>query len=650
MVPRLSLLAKFSLLALVCVAGLGVALFVALRGDIRDRELETAREKATTLAVGVSVDLLTVEELNEGLDLRTLVAMDRAIEEHRAAGEIVAAKVFDRSGRLAYSAERDQIGEDGGEHVQQALEGHVVAELEAEESEHVKELGGGLYEVYVPLRFSRDGPPDGAFEIYLPYGPVAAQIERDTRELVPVLAGGLVLLWLMLFPIVARASRTLRLHAKDSRHQALHDDLTGIANRRQLLARLEQDIEGERPFALLMLDLDRFKEVNDALGHSHGDRLLCEVAARLGGTVRHGDLLARLGGDEFALLVADAGDAATGLELAERVSTALHEEFVVGGVPLFVEASIGVAVYPGHGQTAEALLQAADIAMYAAKRAGTSCEAYDPERDRRGPDQVARLGELRRAIEHNELVLHYQPKLDLRTGRVSGVEALVRWSHPERGLIPPGDFLPLAEHTGLIVPLTTWVLDTALAQCRVWSDAGIELPVAVNVSERSLLDPLFPDHVAGLLAAHELGGEWLQLELTERSLIGDLRVAAGVVEGLHAIGVSISVDDFGTGYSSLSRLRDLPINELKIDRSFVTDLDEGGQGAAIVRSVIDLGHHLGLEVVAEGVETAETLGELRELGCDAAQGFVLLRPADADSITPWLLASGQPDDLSTTAH
>ena len=640
MVRRLSLLAKFSLLAFVCVAGLGVALFVALRGDIRDRELETARQTARNLAVGVSVDLLTVEELDAGLDLRTLAAMDEAIEGHRVAGELVTAKVFDRKGRLAYAAEREQIGEDGGEHVRQALQGQVIAELEAEESEHVEELGGGLYEVYVPLRFSRGGPPDGAFEIYLPYGPVAAQIERDTRKLVPVLAGGLALLYLLLFPIVGRASRTLRLNARDSRHQALHDDLTGIPNRRQLLARLELDIERERPFALLMLDLDRFKEVNDALGHTHGDRLLCEVAARLGRTVRHGDLLARLGGDEFALLVADAGDAATGLELAERIAAVLHEDFVIGGVPIFVEASIGVAVYPGHGQTAEALLQAADIAMYAAKRAGTSCEAYEPERDRRAPDQVARLGELRRAIEHDELVLHYQPKVDLRTGQVSGVEALVRWSHPDRGLIPPGEFLPLAEHTGLIVPLTTWVIDTALAQCRAWREAGIDLPVAVNVSERSLLDPRFPDHVAELLASHELSGERLQLELTERSLIGDLRVASGVVEGLHAIGVNISVDDFGTGYSSLSRLRDLPINELKIDRSFVTDLDEGGQGAAIVRSVIDLGHHLGLEVVAEGVETAQTLGELRELGCDAAQGFVLLRPAAAESVTAWLLESG----------
>jgi diguanylate cyclase (GGDEF)-like protein len=647
MLPRLSLLAKFSLLAFLCVAGLGVALFVVLRADIRERTLADASAQAEHLAAGVAVDLLTAEELNEGLDLRTLVAMDQAVEAHRAAGEIVTAKVFDRSGHLAYSPQRDQIGEDGGDHVREALDGRVLAEFEAD-SEHVTELGGGLYEVYVPLRFERGTRPVGVFEIYLPYAPVAERITNETRELIPVLGGGLAALYLLLLPIVARASRTLRRHAEESHHQALHDDLTGVANRRQLLARLEFEIQRGRSFALLMLDLDRFKEVNDALGHNHGDRLLCDVAARLRATVRQGDLLARLGGDEFALLVTGAGSPAAGIEVAERISGLLHDDFAVGGVPLYVEASIGVAIHPEHGRTAEALLQAADIAMYAAKRSGTSCEAYAPESDRPGPDEVARLGELRRAIDQGELTLHYQPKLDLRSDRVSGVEALVRWTHPQQGLIPPSEFLPLAEHTGLIVPLTTWVLDAALAQCRAWSDAGIQLPVAVNVSERSLLDPRFPGHVAGLLARWELGGERLQLELTERSLIGDLGVANGVVEGLHELGVSISVDDFGTGYSSLSRLRDLPINELKIDRSFVTDLDEDGQGAAIVRSVIDLGHHLGLEVVAEGVETADTLGELRELGCDAAQGFVLLRPMPADDVTSWLLGSGHADDLHST--
>jgi diguanylate cyclase (GGDEF)-like protein len=647
MLPRLSLLVRFSLLAFLCVAGLGVALFVMLRGDLRERTLAEARAQAEHLAAGVAVDLLTAEELNEGLDLRTLVAMDRAVEGHRVAGGLVTAKVFDRDGRLAYSPERDRIGEDGGDHVREALEGRVLAELEAD-SDHVAELGGGLYEVYVPLRFESGSPPGGVFEIYLPYAPVAERIATETRELIPVLGGGLAALYLLLLPIVARASRTLRRQAEESHHQALHDDLTGVANRRRLLARLEFEIHRGQPFVLLMLDLDRFKEVNDALGHNHGDRLLCDVAARLRGTVRQGDLLARLGGDEFALLVAGADSPAAGIEVAERISKLLHDDFAVGGVPLYVEASIGVAVHPEHGRTADALLQAADIAMYAAKRSGTSCEAYAPEGDRPGPDQVARLGELRRAIDQGELLLHYQPKLDLRSDRVSGVEALVRWDHPQQGLIPPGEFLPLAEHTGLIVPLTTWVLDTALQQCRAWSDVGIELPVAVNVSERSLVDPDFPDYVAGLLARWELGGERLQLELTERSLIGDLGVANGVVEGLHALGVSISVDDFGTGYSSLSRLRDLPINELKIDRSFVTDLDEDGQGAAIVRSVIDLGHHLGLEVVAEGVETADTLLELRELGCDAAQGYVLLRPMPAEDITRWLLGGDRADGLQST--
>ena len=633
--PRLSLLVKFSLVAFLCVALLGVALYVVLQADIRQRALEDAQAQARYMAVHVAVDLLTGEDLDEGLDPRTLAALDATVQGHEAAGEIVTAKVFDREGRLAYTEERDQIGTDGGDHVQQALEGEMVGELQLN-SAHIDALGGDVYEVYVPIRFERSGPPDGVFEIYLPYAPVEARIGRDLEKLAPVLAGGLAVLYLLLLPIVARASGALRRHARESRHQALHDDLTGIANRRQLLTRLEIEIERGRPFALLMLDLDRFKEVNDALGHSHGDRLLGDVAARLSQTIRHGDLLARLGGDEFALLIAEARGPGGGLEVAARISEAFHDDFVVGGVPLYVEASMGVALHPEHGDSAEALLQAADISMYAAKRTGSTCEVFEPDRDRRRPDRVARLGELRRALEHGELLLHFQPKVELQTDRISGVEALVRWEHPDHGVIPPAEFLPLAERTGLIVPLTSWVLNEALRQCREWADAGIDLPVAVNVNDRSLVDPRFPGHVRELLERWELDGDRLQLELTERSLIGDLRVATDVVERLHDLGVRISVDDFGTGYSSLSRLRDLPINELKIDRSFVTEMAADGRGANIVRSAIDLGHHLGLSVVAEGVESPVTLEELRALGCDAAQGFLLLRPMSADGVTSWL--------------
>ena len=318
------------------------------------------------------------------------------------------------------------------------------------------------------------------------------------------------------------------------------------------------------------------------------------------------------------------------------MSATLAEEFVLGDVPLVVEASIGIALFPDHAEDGEGLLQAADMAMYAAKRGGTSVEVFLPERDRRESGSVARLAELRRAIADGELVLHYQPKVDLQTGDVTGVEALVRWQHPVEGLLAPMEFLPLAERTALVGPLTTWVLEAALAQCAEWRAMGLDVPVAVNVSERSLHDRHFPREVGELLERAGVEGSRLHLELTERGLIADLPTAMDVIERLHALGVRLSIDDFGTGYSSLARLLELPIQELKIDRSIVRDMERGDSGAAIVRSTIDLGHHLDLEVVAEGVESETTLRELRRLGCDAAQGYFLLRPQPAAGVSAWL--------------
>ncbi len=638
-VPHLSLLAQFSLLSLLCVVVLGAALVLVLRDQIHDRAAATSRVMAQSIANDIADEHVTGRDLERGLGKRKLDAIDSSTEVLILRGRIRMAKIYDLQGRIVYSFNRREVGRrDLSEEVQLALEGHTQA---AFEGAHEDLPGTGrIYEVYVPLRLLGDDAPAGVFEVYMPYAPIAAQIDKDSRRLYPVLIAGLALLYLVLFPIVARASRKLRRHAETSHHQALHDDLTGIANRRQLLRRLKHEIESasavERPFALLMLDLDRFKEVNDALGHGHGDRLLRDVAARLGTTVRQGDLLARLGGDEFALLLTDVSGPAGAIEVAGRVKDVLHDEFVLGGVPLLVEASVGIALFPEHGRDAETLLQAADIAMYAAKRSGTHFELYMPERDRRGPDRVTRLGELRRALADEEIVLFYQPKIDLHRGEVSGAEALIRWQHPELGLLAPLEFLPLAEQTGLIGPLTTYVISAALRQSCEWALEGLNVPVAVNVSERSLLDPRFPAEVESLLERWGAPGEQLQLELTERGLIGDVVTAMDVIERLCALGVRISIDDFGTGYSSLGRLVELPIQELKIDRTFVMDLDGDGPGAAIVRSTIDLGHHLGLEVVAEGVETEEQLRELRTLGCDGAQGFHLLRPLPADEVAVWL--------------
>jgi EAL domain-containing protein (putative c-di-GMP-specific phosphodiesterase class I) len=303
---------------------------------------------------------------------------------------------------------------------------------------------------------------------------------------------------------------------------------------------------------------------------------------------------------------------------------------------LDVEASIGVALYPDHGDGPEELLQHADIAMYVAKETHAGFVLFDPSQDQHSPRRLALLGELRRAIDQQQLLLHYQPKVDAHIGQVLGVEALVRWQHPEHGLLPPGEFIPLAERTGLITPLTHYVLDAALRQCNAWRQAGHELAVAVNVSARRLLDLEFPDEVAGLLARWEVPARLLVVEITESTIMADPTHAIQILERLNARGVEVSIDDFGTGYSSMAYLKSLPVHELKVDRSFVSKMTSNPSDAVIVRSTVDLGRNLGLRVVAEGVEDSVTLQELDALGCDAVQGYYISRPVPADDLISWL--------------
>ena len=436
-----------------------------------------------------------------------------------------------------------------------------------------------------------------------------------------------------------RFEDALKRQADEQRHHALHDELTGLPNRRRLYESLHEHMESVSPadgFALLLVDLDRFKEVNDVLGHQSGDELLCQVAERFAREVRDEDLLARLGGDEFAVLVSGRNGAEAGLEIARRLTVCLEREFLLSEVPVHVEASIGIARYPHDGRDATALLRCADSAMYAAKDLSTELELFDGERDHHSPTRLKRLGELRQALNRDELVLHYQPKLKLETGQIVGVEALIRWQHPQHGLLPPGEFVPLAEQTGLIKPLTSFVLRQALEQLSIWQRGGHDLTVAVNVSERSLLDPDFPAEVARVLSATGIRSDHLEIEITEGTIMADPERAAGVLRRLDALGVTLSLDDFGTGYSSLSRLRELPIDEIKIDRSFAARIETDARDMAIMRSTIELGHNLGCSVVAEGLETAAALDCVASLGCDTGQGFHIARPLDAGSLTEWL--------------
>ncbi|MEX5719814.1 putative bifunctional diguanylate cyclase/phosphodiesterase [Geodermatophilus maliterrae] len=438
-----------------------------------------------------------------------------------------------------------------------------------------------------------------------------------------------------------------------SRREALTDELTGLANRRAVLRRVEELAGEQLPMALALLDLDKFKEVNDGLGHAAGDDLLRLVAGRLTGQLRTGDVLGRLGGDEFAVVAlldpgATAEDCAA---LGRRLVQQLDEPFALGGMSVHATASIGVAFRPGTDDgdpdgagrtTTTELLRQADAAMYSAKRAGGGTAVYDAVQHGDDRGNLALVEELRSGLGSGRLVLHHQPQVDVATGRTVGVEALVRWAHPERGLLSPAEFLPLAEVHGLMRPLTDEVLRRAVTQAAAWRRAGRDLRMSVNLSASNLLDVDLPWRVAELLRDAQLPADRLVLEITESVLLSDPERSLAVVGRLADLGVTVSIDDFGTGYSSLSYLRDLPVAELKLDRSFTADLLTDGRTEAIVASTITLAHRLGLRVVAEGVEREETLVHLAGLGCDETQGHLHSAPLPADRLETWLDRAGAP--------
>jgi diguanylate cyclase (GGDEF)-like protein len=434
---------------------------------------------------------------------------------------------------------------------------------------------------------------------------------------------------LLLLPLVAVHRGGREAIAKE--HQALHDALTGLPNRLLFKDRIEQALHlGARDrtiSAVMLIDLDHFKEINDTLGHHAGDRLLEDVARRLSETLGDGEnTVARLGGDEFGVLMPTLQRPADAMLFAQTLITRLREPFLVEGLTLEVDGSIGIACFPMHGTTVEQLNQRADIAMYAAKESGRGHVMFEPELDRYSPRRLALAGALRQAIVDGEIILYFQPKADLQTGRIVGVEALARWQHPELGLVGPTEFVPIAEQTGLIGPLTSHVLDEALRQLREWNDEGLDLTVAVNLSARSFLDAQLALEIPRLLEGRGVEATRLELEITESMLMLDPGRAKATLDRLSAIGLSLSVDDFGTGYSSLANLKRLPVDGIKIDKSFVMDMAHDASDAAIVHSTIGLAHNLGLRVVAEGVENQESWRVLRDQGCDLAQGFHVSRP------------------------
>jgi diguanylate cyclase (GGDEF)-like protein len=469
------------------------------------------------------------------------------------------------------------------------------------------------------------------------YGPIAAAARESLLPVAGVLELALILLFVLLLPALMRASRRLRRYVAEIHHQAHHDSLTGLSNRLALHDNVKHALdrlgEGEHA-AVLLIDLDRFKEVNDSLGHDAGDELLRDIAARLV-EVADGAPVSRLGGDEFAVVLAPTTPREA-VEIGHALRRIIEEPGTVRGIPVSVDASIGIALAPEDGAEVGQLVRRADVAMYAAKQGRAGVMRYEIETDRNDANKLVLMTELRAAVERGELEVHYQPIVAADSGLLEKVEALVRWPHPTKGLLQPGAFIPIAEHTRLIVDLNGFVLREAVRQCGAWRRYGIDLGITVNITVLDLLDPTFGPGVEAMLRESGFPPSALTLEITEGAFVQEPARVRRTLDMLRALGVQVAIDDFGTGYSSLSYLKDLPVDLLKIDRSFISDLPGEEASAAIVAAAIELAHRLGLEVVAEGVETGEQYEFLVDLGCDLIQGFVVSKPVSASALSPLL--------------
>jgi diguanylate cyclase (GGDEF)-like protein len=650
---RLSLTGQVALLSLIPVVALGFVLAWVLRGQIVARTLADSTQSASLVArLGVQ-PRLTPSELKHGLSATGIRELDEQLSARSVTRDLARIKIWNNKGLIVYSDDHALIGHHPGESddLQNALHGRPDAAAVVTPSPHTEtasEVGlGRLVEVYVPLRFASSEPPAGAFEIYLSYTPIAAAIGSDVRMIALLVALGLALLWAILFKIVASASRRLRRQAEENDRLARYDQLTGLPNRTLFSERLaealhDRSADGDE-VAVLLLDLDGFKQINDTLGHKAGDMVLNEVARRLRDSLDPEFAIARLGNDEYAILQPRSEGQAGALETAARVRSTMEDPVALEGVAVNVEASIGIALAPGHANDAETLMRRADMALAHARSYRSVVEVYAAEHEHFDTARLKLLGQVRPALEQKEFVLHYQPKIDLASGRVTGVEALLRWQHPQRGMLAPLEFMPVIEQTALIGSVTRYVIDQALIQLAAWRQAGLELGMSVNLSACNLHDPTLPAHIASLLKTHATPEGALTVEVTESAAMADVEKALRVLNALRALGVGVSIDDFGSGHASIAYLTRLPATELKIDRSLITHICESPRDAAIAHTTIDLARHLDLCVVAEGIETVEVAERLLQIGCDVGQGYFISRPLPADELVAWLEKRGAGD-------
>ena len=627
------LFAVYALVSLVPVLALGAVLLVLLHRQASARGLAEGRTEAVLLARTAVAPLLTGHDLRDGLLPQERARLTRSVTTSVADKQVLRLRVRDLKGKVVFAddgtkGQADDEALDAARGLTSVKLTWLNADAVAEGTMH--DLGPRALEIYEPLD-GVTGKQVGVLELYLPYAPVAADISQGERVVALSLGVGLLALWLSLLAVSASVSRRLRRQVALNKFLAEHDALTGMPNRVQFAERATRAIAAatsERATAIAVIDLDRFKEVNDTLGHGNGDRLLVTLAERLTERVRDGDTVARLGGDEFGIVLSAVHGPGEAVEILTRLRQLLREPLELDGLPLALEASIGFALAPDDGTDADTLLQRADVAMYVAKGQHLGTVHYRAEHDHYDASALRLVAELATAIDEDQLVLHYQPKADLHSEQVTALEALVRWRHPERGLLYPDAFLPAVEQTELVDPLTRWVLRTATRDLHKLDPTG-RMVMAVNISARSLSHVEFADDVLQVLAETQTPPQRVILEITETALLTDPQRAAMCLSRLHGAGVRISIDDFGAGQTSLGYLASLPITELKIDKAFVLSMTSDARNAAIVRSVIELGHSLGFTVTAEGVETQQALEYLAAASCDTVQGFLLARPAAA---------------------
>ena len=633
---------------LVPVLLIGLVLGGSYRSEATRRGLVQGRDEALLMAQSAIEPLLNGQPLSKGLTSSETTRLRTLATDAVGNGSVQRLRLRDLQGNVIFSDDGSGFHDAIEDEALDAAHGHMVVRLTHLNSDSVDrgKVKGLSVEVYLPLYVGSATNRVGVMEIYLPYAPISADVNAGIHTLYRNLAIGLALLYLILLAISHWVTGRLRRQVKVNTYQSEHDALTDLPNRvlfhRMASAELSAARKRARPTTIAIIDLDRFKEVNDTLGHQNGDLLLAMIGDRLRTHLRAPDVLARFGGDEFGVVLSDVGDPT---DVLTRLREAIQGELQVAGLPLSIEASIGYVVSPDDGSSVDELLQRADVAMYVAKTVRSGVIRYDESQDHYDASNLSLVTELRHAIESNQLVLHYQPKITVGGHEVSGIEALVRWQHPELGLLNPDRFIPLVEQTDLIDELTDWVVQHALSEMGTLGSRFETLNLSVNVSARNLARSDFARQVLHRIKKAATEPSRLTVEVTETSLMADPERAAASLLEMSRAGVRISIDDFGSGQTSLGLLANLPIAELKIDRSFIQDIHVNPANAAIVRSMVELGHQLDLVVVAEGVETSDELDVVTATGCDVVQGYFYARPMPSDQLATWLERREVPSTL-----